>query len=243
MKNQVTFKVSGKYALFTDPLTKIGGEKSTLMIPTYQALKGITEGIFWKPTIIWYVDKVRVMNPIRTESKGIRPIKYGGGNDLSIYNYLSDVEYIVTVHFEFNHNRPDLEKDWNENKFYFIMKRCIDKGGRRSVFLGTSECQAYIEPAEFNDGDGYYDNAGEMEFGFQYHSISYPDENGNEEMKAKFWNPTMINGVIEFCKPEDCPKEVLIRKMKPKEFNENNFSGLDELELLDGYESFGGGVE
>ena len=39
--NRVEFKVSGKYALFTDPLTKIGGEKCSYHIPTYEALKGI----------------------------------------------------------------------------------------------------------------------------------------------------------------------------------------------------------
>lgn len=41
MENRVEFKVYGKYALFTDPLTKIGGEKCSYQIPTYQALKGI----------------------------------------------------------------------------------------------------------------------------------------------------------------------------------------------------------
>lgn len=42
-KNQIEYKVYGRYALFTDPLTKTGGEKFTYQIPTYQALKGITE--------------------------------------------------------------------------------------------------------------------------------------------------------------------------------------------------------
>ncbi len=38
MKNEIVFKVTGRYALFTDPVTKIGGEKSTLSLPTYEAL-------------------------------------------------------------------------------------------------------------------------------------------------------------------------------------------------------------
>ena len=67
--NIVQFKVYGKYALFTDPLTRVGGEKFTYQIPTYQALKGILESIYWKPTIIWKIEKC-VMNPIQTESKG-----------------------------------------------------------------------------------------------------------------------------------------------------------------------------
>lgn len=48
MRNQIEFVVYGKYGLFTDPVTKIGGEKFTYQIPTYQALKGIVESIYWK---------------------------------------------------------------------------------------------------------------------------------------------------------------------------------------------------
>ena len=75
-QNLVEFQVMGDYALFTDPITRIGGEKCTYQIPTYEALKGILSSIYWKPTIIWYIDAVRVMDPIQTEVKGIRPIKY-----------------------------------------------------------------------------------------------------------------------------------------------------------------------
>lgn len=235
MRNSMTFKVSGDYALFTDPITKIGGEKSTLMLPTYQALKGICESIYWKPSIIWVVDRVKVLNKIQTESKGIRPIKYGGGNDLSRYLYLKDVEYIVTAHFVFNHNRPELKGDHNENKHYFITKRSLEKGGRRDVFLGVRECQAYVEPIEFDKEESYYDGV-EMEFGMQYHSLSYPDENGREKLITKFWYPKMINGVIEFCRPEECPKEVEVGKRKLKVFNEDNFTGLNEVQLLEGYD-------
>ena len=50
-ENAIEYKVYGKYALFTDPLTKTGGEKLSYQVPTYQALKGITESIYWKPKI------------------------------------------------------------------------------------------------------------------------------------------------------------------------------------------------
>ena len=39
-ENAIEYKVYGKYALFTDPLTKTGGEKLSYQVPTYQALKG-----------------------------------------------------------------------------------------------------------------------------------------------------------------------------------------------------------
>ena len=81
----------------------MGGEKSAYFCPTYEALKGIVSSVYWKPTIIWVIDSVRVMRPIRTESKSIRPISYNASkNTLSIYTYLADVEYQVKAHFIFN---------------------------------------------------------------------------------------------------------------------------------------------
>ena len=81
--NEVQFQVSGDYGLFSDPITRVGGERCSYQVPTYEALKGILASVYWKPTLIWYIDEVRVMEQIRTEVKGIRPIKYSGGNDLA----------------------------------------------------------------------------------------------------------------------------------------------------------------
>ena len=72
-ENSIEFVLRGRRALFTDPISRIGGEKFTYQVPTYQALKGILESIYWKPTLIWVVDQVRVIRPIRSESQAIRP--------------------------------------------------------------------------------------------------------------------------------------------------------------------------
>ena len=134
-RNTVEFVVYGKYALFSDPITRVGGEKFSYLIPTYQALKGILESVYWKPTLIWYIDKARIMNKIQTQSKGIRPIKYtSAGNDLAYYTYLKDVCYQVRAHFEWNENRPELVHDRNEHKHHNIAKRMIKCGGRRDIF-------------------------------------------------------------------------------------------------------------
>ena len=89
-RNTIEFEVYGDYALFSDPVTRVGGEKSSYHIPTYEALKGIVESIYWKPSIMWIVDAVRIMKPIQTETKGVRPIAYNGGNELAYYTYLKD---------------------------------------------------------------------------------------------------------------------------------------------------------
>lgn len=234
--NIVTFEVFGDYALFSDPVMRVGGEKASYQIPTYEALKGILHSIYWKPTIVWYIDKVRVMNPIQTEVKGIRPIKYNGGNDLSFYTYLKDCRYQVQAHFEWNENRPELIGDRNENKHHNIAKRMIEKGGRRDIFLGARECQGYVEPCEFGSGKGAYDETPELALGLMYHGITYADEAYSDETKnrmtVRFWYPTMKKGVITFPRPEECTITKTVREnMAIKPFGEDlgNFIGLREF--------------
>jgi CRISPR-associated protein Cas5d len=232
MKNKLTFEVRGKYALFTDPLTRSGGEKFTYPIPTYQALKGITESIYWKPTIEWVVDKVRIMNLIRMESKGIRPIKYQEDkNDLAKYTYLSDVRYQVQVHFEWNLFREDLEHDRNENKHYFIAKRMIERGGRRDIFLGTRECQGYVLPCAFGEDMGAYDY-GEMHFDRMFHGFNYPSETGNKTLEARFCQPIMKEGIIVFDRPEKVTEVRILKEMEKEELKTRGI----ENELLEGFD-------
>ncbi len=204
-ENSIEYRLSGRYALFTDPITKIGGEKNTYHIPTYEALKGITQSIYWKPTIIWIVDKVRIMHKISTESKNIKTLLYsGGGNDLSVYTYLKDVEYQVKAHFEWNLERPDLEKDRNENKHFDIARRSLEKGGRRDIFLGARECQGYVEPCNFGEGSGFYDNEDLFSYGLMFHGFDYPTEVATKKLIARFWQAKMEKGIIEFPRPENC---------------------------------------
>src|SRR5687767_4445508 len=203
-RNSLEFRVWGRFALFTDPLTRIGGEKCSYHIPTYEALKGITKSIYWKPTLIWIIDEARVMKRIRTQTKGTKPLDYGGGNTLAIYTFLADVEYQVKAHFEWNMHRPELADDRNESKHHIIAQRVLERGGRQDIFLGTRDCQGYVEPCEFGSGVGHYDKSGELAYGVMFHGFDYPDETGDGKIHARFWRPTMIDGGIRFVRPEDC---------------------------------------
>lgn len=237
MRNQIEYLLTGKYALFTDPITKAGGEKCTLPVPTYQALKGITESIYWKPTIIWIVDEVRIMNPIRTESKNMRLLHYDSDKlDLSIYTYLTDVKYKVRAHFEFNLNRADMAEDRNENKHHNVARRMVERGGRRDIFLGTRECQGYVEPTAFEEEDGFYDGYGELSFGFMFHGFNYPDEKGDDRLGARLWNAKMKDGIIKYPRPEkfsednlEYPLRIIRNKVEAKPFlHGKNYVYLDE---------------
>ena len=222
-RNTVEFLLTGDYGMYSEPNMRVGGEHTSYHIPTYEGLKGALASVYWKPTIVWYIDAVRVMNSIQTETKGVRTLKYNDGeSDLHYYTYLKKCVYQVRAHFEWNENRPELEADRDENKHHQIAKRNILKGGRRDVFLGTRECQGYVEPCTFGEGDGAYDLIDEIGFGLMYHGITYPDEAYSPETAGKmtinFWRPVMRNGIIVFPKPEDCPYHKPGREMTMKPF-------------------------
>jgi len=218
-RNTVEFRTWGRYALFTDPVTRVGGEKCSYHVPTYEALKGIVKSIYWKPTLVWVIDEVRVMKRIRTQTKGTKPLNYvGGGNTLAIYTFLADVEYQVRAHFEWNTHRPELELDRNVAKHMDIARRSIARGGRQDIFLGTRDCQGYVEACTFGEGTGAYDNSGELGYGLTFHGFGYPDETGEKTLTARFWMPTMRDGVIAFPRPEECQIAKVVRDMQPKSF-------------------------
>lgn len=240
-KNTVEFKVYGKYALFTDPITKLGGEKCSYQVPTYEAIKGIVKSIYWKPTFIWIIDEIHVIKRIEMESKGIRTIKYYGGTcGLYFYTYLRDVEYHVRAHFEWNEFRNDLRQDRNDGKHFAIAKRSIESGGRQDIFLGTRECQGYVEPCIFSGDKGAYDDVSEFAFGMMFHSFGYPDEMGDNELKARLWNAKMRKGIIKFPKPQDCN---ISRKIKTMDQKQNYTISKNFLEIDKEYENIFGNKE
>lgn len=232
MRNQIEFEVYGNYALFTDPITKMGGEKLSYQVPTYQALKGIVESIYWKPTILWIIDEVRVMNAIKMEAKGIRPIRYHDDkNDLANYTYLKDVRYQVRAHFIFNPHRSDLSFDRNEHKHHNMAKRSVNAGGRRDIFLGTRECQAYVEPCCYGEGDGYYDHYdGSIHLGMMVHGLNYPDETGTNMLETRLWNPVLQDGYIHFIRPDECELVRPISELTPKLFSKENVQFVEDME-------------
>ena len=228
------YRLYGDYALFTDPVTKGGGEKYTYQIPTYQALKGITEQIYWKPSLVYYIDSVKVRKKIQTETKGIRTPLKNGKNDLNYYTYLRDVEYLVQFHFEWNKKRPELEQDWNEIKHEQIILRSLSKGGRRDIFLGTRECVGYVErlrEEQFQSASTFYDGT-KISFGIMFHSFIYPDEvigkSDEHALISSFTDIKMDNGQVVFCRPEDCQIHHILRNYSFKPFNQENVKFVEE---------------
>lgn len=224
-KTTIEYKVYGRFALFSDPITRMGGERSSYQIPTYEALKGITKSIYFKPTFSWIVDAVRVMKTIRTVAKNVKlRVFEEASSELSIFTYLVDAEYQVRAHFEWNENYPEMKQDRIVEKHLAVAQRMIEKGGRRDVCLGTRECQGDVEPCVFGEGSGDYDDVPELDFGLMFHGFTYPDEYPDPDappakkncLYANFWKPVMRKGILTFPRPEACPFSRAVRPMIPK---------------------------
>lgn len=218
--SQYDFRITGRKAMFTDPMTKTGGEKCSYLAPTFEALKGIAKNVYWKPTFILYIDALRIMNPFRTESMGVTMADWtnlDSAKQFFTYCYLTDVEYQVRVHFEWNMEQKFLEEDRIPKKHEEMFLRSVKRGGRFSPFLGTSECPSDITPCTFGEGEGYFDNVPSFSLGLMFHSFMWPGEFGGTALRRNLWRPEMKNGVITFPRPEDCALQEVVKELPPED--------------------------
>jgi CRISPR-associated protein Cas5d len=143
------------------------------------------------------------------------------------------VEYQVRAYFEWNRHRPELASDRVENKHFEIARRMLERGGREDIFLGTRDCQGYVEPCQFGSRPGHYDNGGELAFGLMFHGFDYPDEIGEDKLYSRFWIPKMIDGVIRFVHPQECSVKKFVREMKPKQFESGRSMKTADVEMAE----------
>lgn len=62
----IRLHVWGQFGLFTRPEMKVERVSYDAMTPS--AARGILEAIHWKPAIVWRIDRIHVLNPIRFQS-------------------------------------------------------------------------------------------------------------------------------------------------------------------------------
>lgn len=198
-------RITGDYALWTDPATKGGGERISYQVPTVQALQGICDAVYFKPTIRNVVDAVKVVNPVRFHSMGYRALYADLSAGLNYVTVLEDVEYLLKYHFEWNLNRDDLLQDRIMKKHEAIAERSLKRGGRRDVFLGAREFLGYVEAIdkdEYLKEKTFYSES-DLDLGNIFHSFIYPHSE-DEPLKSLFTHTYMKDGIIEFKTQEQC---------------------------------------
>ena len=206
MSYGIKLKVWGDYACFTRPEMKV--ERVSYDVMTPSAARGILEAIYWKPAIVWVIDKIHVLKPIRFDNirrnelagklplgtikkamnDGVSPVETFIENDRQqrAAMVLRNVFYVIEAHFEFNG-----DEDNNAAKHKEIFDRRACKGQCfHHPYLGCREFPAHFELIE--DGIPPSELTGKQDLGWMLHDIDFQNN-----MEAKFFRAVMQNGIID----------------------------------------------
>ena len=159
----IKIDVWGAYACFSRPDMKT--DRVTYDVITPSAARGIIEAIYWHPGLRWVIDKIYVLNPIRTtcikrnevESKlsntKAAAMMYGKGDNINIYTgvdrtqrtsiILENVHYVIEAHFVMTSNASVSD---NPGKFQDIITRRLTRGQcYHQPYFGCREFPAYFK--------------------------------------------------------------------------------------------------
>ena len=217
----IKLAVWGERACFTRPEMKV--ERVSYDVITPSAARGILEAIHWKPALMWVIDRLHVLKPIKFESLrrnevaekiSVRNIRTAMQNN-SVLNLhycvddgknrqqraatvLRDVKYIIEAHFELTDKAGSGD---TEGKHLDIFNRRARRGQCfHTPYLGTREFPANFRLLE--EGERQLSELnGEKDLGFMLHDIDFA-----EGMTPKFFRATMHDGIIDV--PRGNTKEV-----------------------------------
>ncbi len=203
----VKLRVWGEYACFTRPEMKT--ERVSYDVMTPSAARAILEAIHWKPALLWHIDKIHVMKPIRFDSIRrneverkipARNIKTAmNGSDIDLHQYaaeerqqraamvLRDVEYVVEAHFTLTDKAGESD---NEGKHIDIFRRRARDGQcHMRPYFG---CREFPVQFELLEGDIPKSQlVGEQDLGWMLWDIDF-----EHNMDPIFFRPVMRDGVI-----------------------------------------------
>lgn len=205
-------KVWGDYACFTRPEMKV--ERVSYDVMTPSAARGILEAIYWKPAIMWKIDKIHVLNPIRfdnirrNEVLGTIPVsqikKAMKGEEVELYQdsnedraqraslLLRDVCYCIEAHFELT---KDAGPEDTPEKHYNMALRRMRKGQcYHNPYLGCREFPANFEIIEEGIPASCY--SGEKDLGFMLWDLQYNKDPKKEPIPI-FYRACMKDGIID----------------------------------------------
>ena len=130
----IQLEVWGDYALFTRPELK--AERVSYDVPTPSAARGILDAIYYHPGLVWRIDRIYVMKPIRFMSIMRNEVKSKASigkafidrkNDITQRSslVLCDVRYVIEAHFDMTEKATTED---NPGKFQDIVRRRIERG-------------------------------------------------------------------------------------------------------------------
>jgi CRISPR-associated protein Cas5d len=201
----VKVRVWGERACFSRPEMKT--ERVSYDVITPSAARGILESIYWKPALVWVIDRIHVMKEIRFETfrrnevsrkiptQSVQTImKNGNFHQLIEVDrqqratlMLRDVEYVIEAHFELTAaSGPD---DTPEKHYNIALRRLRSGQCFQQPYLGCREFPASFALVERVPESPL---VGEHDLGWMLLDIDF-----SNEMQPEFFRAQMVNGVIE----------------------------------------------
>ena len=214
----ISLHVWGDYACFTRPEFK--SERVSYDVMTPSAARGILEAVHWKPAIVWVIDRILVLKPIKFQTFRRNEVASkipsgkmrtamerdsleGLGLDVGDQKnraqratiMLCDVAYVIEAHFEMT---AKAGKDDSPAKHIEMFKRRAAKGQcfQRPCF-GCREFAADFEliegalPAQALPSDQANRDLGWM---------LYDVEHKGDEKRPMFFRGKLENGVLDVAK-------------------------------------------
>lgn len=218
----VKLHVWGRRALFARPEMRV--ERVSYDVITPSAARGILEAIHWKPAIVWRIERLTVLNPVRFESirrnevgsvvpatKAAGAMRAGSTEGLGLLveddrqqraaTVLRNVAYLIEARLELS-ERGQAAADENVGKHLDMFRRRARKGQCfHRPCLGTREFSADFELVEGEPPpvDPELVDGRVRDLGWMVHDNHYPGQS------ARFFRAAMRDGVIEV-PPLDAPE-------------------------------------
>lgn len=211
MSYGVKLRVWGEYACFTRPEMKV--ERVSYDVMTPSAARGILEAIHWKPAILWVVDRIHVLKPIRFQSlrrnevghkipsgKAASDMNAGSTEGLCLVveedrqqraaTLLRDVDYVIEAHFELTGKAGP---DDSEGKHLDMFNRRAAKGQcYHRPYLG---CREFAADFELVNGDiptsKLPKDQRNKDLGWMLQDIDFADD-----MAPRFFRAVLRDGVL-----------------------------------------------
>ena len=210
----IRLRVGGQYACFTRPEMKV--ERVSYDVMTPSAARGILEAIHWKPAIVWRIDRIHVLKPIRFQSirrnevgkkipmGSVRTAKNRGSIE-TLYTKVEDdrqqraatvlvnVEYAIEAHFDMTDEAGESD---NVGKHLDIFNRRARNGQCfHQPCLGTREFGADYTLIEHEDDlPPAIDESRDL--GWMLYDIDHENER-----QSLFFRAEMKQGVVEIPSP------------------------------------------
>ena len=213
----VRLHVWGERACFTRPEMKV--ERVSYDVMTPSAARGMLEAIYWKPAIVWTIDRIHVLKPIRFQSFRRNEVgavasgqvaksamKRGDVNGLGLVvednrqqratMLLTNVAYVIEAHFELTERAGT---DDQPAKHAAMFQRRAEKGQCfHRPCLGAREFSAdfaLLPEGEPLPPDELSKDQRDRDLGWMLHDILFrPDGTAKQ---SRFFRARLTDGVLD----------------------------------------------